>query len=105
MAKLLISESIGWIMMGGSTLSSNLLEAKDHSGATALLIACKDKDYAMIELLVDSGADVKAVDQNGNTAILLSASSPDPDEIPTNEISPAIFKVKYFLKFVFLTFF
>ena len=80
-------------MADGSTLSGNLIEAKNDSGTTALLMASFNKDYPMVELLVDSGADVKSVDQDGNTAIFHTISSSSQDEIPTKETSPAIFKV------------
>ena len=91
MAKLLVDGSVGWLLLDGSLLSSKLLEAKNEYGTTSLLIACLNRDYAVIELLVESGADVKAVDPDGNTSILLSAYSPVTEEIPTQEFSPAIF--------------
>ena len=93
MAKLILKESNDTVLLDRPLLLKRLLEAKDDNGATALLIACHNKDYSLVELLVESGADVKATDLNGNTAILLAASGPAPDHIPSKELSPAIFKV------------
>ncbi len=74
-------------------LTSQLLEQKNETGKTALLMACQKKNFALIELLVNAGADVNAVDQDGNTAILLVACCPFKDAIPCKDVSPAIFKV------------
>ena len=65
------------------------------SGMTALAIACHQKNAALIELLVNSGANTKARDeQDENTGILLVASSFQAEEIiPTQDVSPGIFKV------------
>ena len=93
MAKFLVDGSKGWMLLDGSPLLAKLLEAKHENGSTALLIACRNKDYGTVELLVEAGADVRALDQDGNTAILLAASSPATEEIPSKELSPAIFKV------------
>lgn len=63
---------------------------------TAFAIACLKKDPALIELLVNSRANIKACDQQeGNTGILLLAISQAEEVIPTQEFSPAIFKVIY----------
>lgn len=70
-----------------------LLEAKDEWGMTALLIACKKKDSALIEFLIEAGANSKAVDEDGRTAIVLAAYSLDEDRIPNKELSPKIHKV------------
>ena len=93
MAKLLVAEAKDWIMLDDLPLLGKLLEARNEKGETALLIACRNKDFALVELLVESGADLKAVDEDGNTAILLAASSTAPDDIPSKENSPSIFKV------------
>ncbi len=93
MAKLLLRESNDTVLLDRPFLLKKLLEVKDDKGATALLIACHNKDYSLVELLVESGADVRATDLNGNSAILLAASGPAPDHIPSKELSPAIFKV------------
>ena len=93
MAKLVVNESNDVIILDRSPVLKNLLEAKNESGLTALLIACNNKDYNIVELLVEAGADAKVLDQQGNTAIILAASSPAQDEIPSPESSPAIYKV------------
>ncbi len=93
MAKLLLEESNDIVLVERQPLLKKLLETKDEIGSTALLIASKNKDYAMVELLVDSGADAKSVDQTGHTAILMAALSSAPEETPSKEFSPAIFKV------------
>lgn len=93
MAKLLLDESNDIVLVERQLLLKKLLESKDEIGSTALLIASKNKDYAMVELLVDSGADVKSVDRTGHTAILMAALSSAPEETPSKELSPAIFKV------------
>ncbi len=86
-------------------LSGSILEAKNKSGVTALLMASYRKDLASIELLVKAGANVKAVDEDDNTAVLLASSSADDYRIPIKESSPAIFKVIFLhLKIVLLGF-
>ena len=75
-------------------LLEKLLEARDESGMTALLIASQVQDYAIVELLVEAGADVNATDKHGNTAIILVASSQDENSsIPSKERSPTIYRV------------
>jgi len=49
--------------------------------------------YPMIELLVDAGADLKAVDENGNTAAIIADSSSIMTLVPIKTDSPEIFKV------------
>lgn len=70
-----------------------LIDVKNRDGTTALLMACHKKDYVSIELLVGVGADTMAIDNIGNTALILVASSPDKATIPTEEISPNLFQV------------
>ncbi len=87
-----MDKSKDWVMSDGLPLLGKLLEAPNERGYTALLIACLQKDCAIAELLLESGADAKALDQDGNTAILLAASS-TAIAIPSKGNSPAIFKV------------
>jgi len=70
-----------------------LIDVPRLDGRTALLLACQKKNCAAIELLVESGADIMAVDNEGNTALILVASSPDEDQIPTKELSPILYEV------------
>jgi len=51
------------------------LEAKSTAGKTALLVACQQMDRAAIELLIEAGANVNAVDINGNTAAMIAANN------------------------------
>ena len=67
----------------------------NESGVTAFAIACQQKNSALIELLVGAGADFNVLDEEGNSAILLAATSPAEDKIPTLELCPSIFKVIY----------
>jgi len=71
------------------------IDTQNESGQTALMVACQKKDYATIELLVEAGADVNAVDEEGNTAIILAISSVEEDVAPKKEFSPFIFKVYF----------
>jgi len=57
------------------------------------LYACIKKSCPIIELLVDAGADLKSVDNDGNTPIILAASISSKDVMPTQEDSPEISKV------------
>lgn len=76
-----------------SNFLTSLLEVKNESGKTALLISCQNKDYGLIELLIEAGAILSAVDSDGNTAIVLTASSGALDKIPCRILSPSILKV------------
>lgn len=79
---------------GSSHFLAILLETKNEQGMTAFLVACLQKEYALIELLVDAGTDLNAADLDGNTAISLIASSIiNMDEIPSKDVAPEIFKV------------
>ncbi len=80
-------------------LLTHLLEMKNDSGKTAILISCQNKDYALVEFLVEAGADLRAVDQDGNSAIILAASSTAEDETLSKVLSPTICRV--FINFMF----
>lgn len=62
---------------------------------TALLIAVSQRDWALIELLIEAGADVKAKDKNGDTALILSATNPSEEDCnpPKDLLSPHLLKV------------
>jgi len=72
-----------------------LLEARGPTGMTALLVAVDLRDYALIELLIGAGADVKAVDDNGDTALIRASTIPSEDECypPDVLLSPTLLKV------------
>ncbi len=72
-----------------------LLEAKIPSGMTALLIAASMKDYFLVELLIGAGADVKAVDKNKDTALILASkdSSSNACIPPIDLLSPNLVQV------------
>jgi len=72
-----------------------LLEARNTCGMTALLIAVSLRDWTLIELLVAAGADVKAADENGDTALILAVTNPTKEDCnpPKDLVSPALLKV------------
>ena len=76
-----------------------LLEARSISGMTALLIAVDQRDFPLIELLIGAGADTKAVDGNGDTAMILAARNPSEEASnpPKDLLSPPLHKVIIFL--------
>lgn len=94
MAKLLVDGSKDWIMSDKTPLLSKLFEMRNEFGLTAFLLACWKRDNAIIELLAEAGADVKALDRSGNTAIILLSSSPLKEESLNDHLSPRIFSVK-----------
>ena len=77
------------------TSLKRLLEAWDPSGMTALLVAVDLRDYALIELLIGAGADVKVVDDNGNSALIRATTNLSEDECYPPEVllSPTLLKV------------
>ena len=80
-----------------SKLGSNL-ETKNKHGQTALLMACHQKNYAVVELLVEVGADLQAADKDGNTALILAVSNANYElvqSVPLKELSPFIFQVYF----------
>ena len=97
MAKCLVNRSKAKIMPDGSFLLDRLLDVKNESNRTALLVACNLKNSPLIELLAEAGANCKALDKQGNTAILLAAISRAVEEDPTDDLSPSIFKVYFSL--------
>lgn len=75
--------------------SKRFLEARNFARMTALLIAVHQRDWALIDLLIESGADVKAEDELGHTALVHAAKNPsDEDYNPPKELlSPNLIKV------------
>ena len=73
-----------------------LLEARHISETTALMIAVDQMDIPLIELLIRTGADVKAVDANGNTALIRATNNLSEEDVgnpPKNLLSPFLLKV------------
>jgi len=72
-----------------------LLEAPFNKiGDTILLRSCYHVDYAMVELLVDAGADMTCTNLEGNTAIHMLAACLRKGNIPSKELFPCIAQVK-----------
>ncbi len=69
-----------------------LLESKDRTGRTPFLIACCQKDYITMDLLIVAGADLTAADNVGNDAVMLAATHLEKDDVPPKECS---FKVTH----------
>lgn len=63
-------------------------------GDTILLRSCYHVDYAMIEFLVDAGADMTCTNLEGNTAIHMLAACLRKENIPSKELFPCIAQVK-----------
>ena len=80
-------------ILGSSSRMEYFLEMKNGAGWTALAIACRNKSIAIIELLIDAGANVKFLDQEGNSAIIHVALSTEKDKIPSMDLCPSIYKV------------
>lgn len=71
-----------------------LLEAPCNKiGDTALLMSCYHVDYAMIELLIEAGADMTCTNLGGNTAIHMLAACLRKEKIPSKELFPCIAQV------------
>lgn len=69
-----------------------ILETVDKFWRTPLLDSCRFKSSATIQLLVKADADLKGIDKDDNTAIILVASSSSNDLVPTKQDSPGLFK-------------
>lgn len=77
----------------------NFIDLRTNEEITPLLIACCSGDYAIIELLVEAGADVCAKDCVGNTTIINSTHKWQNNltfHPPLKETSPNIFEVDLF---------
>jgi len=53
------------------------LNQKDSNGRTALHIACKNGDHAIVRVLVDSKANLEARERQGNTALQIACRKGD----------------------------
>lgn len=82
------------IESAGTSCLEKFLDGYD---CTAVQLACVFKSCSIIELLVEAGSDLKAIDVEGNTAIMVIAYSPPiiQMEFPKAELSPSIFKVNF----------
>ena len=80
----------------GTSQLQKLLEAKTINGKTALSISCSMLDYATVELLIESGANVKVVDKEERSLPIIVAKRLTKERIPMEELSPSISQVRYF---------
>lgn len=51
-----------------------VLETKNEQGKIAGMIACHQKNCTVVELIVKAGADIQAVDANGNTTFIMAVT-------------------------------
>ena len=72
-----------------------LLESKDRTGRTPFLIACCQKDYATIELLIEAGADLTAADNVGNDAVMLAAIHLEKEDGPPKDFASKVSWIDY----------
>ena len=88
----------------GTSSLRKFLETSAIDDRTAIQLACLYKSCAIIELLFEAGSDLKALDDGGNTAIIIAASSPPIVEMGliTKELSPSIFKVSFRFKSIII---
>ena len=70
-----------------------ILEGKDDNGMTPLLLACLKRRIDLIELYVEAGADVLAVDAKGNNALMILIQSTEQLVLPRQETNRQIFDV------------
>ena len=70
------------------------LEAENNIGWTAFLLSCYQKDYALMELLLEAGADVWALDRNENSALMIALNTLD-FPLPSEEQCPSIYEVHF----------
>jgi len=63
-------EAVGYLISKGADI-----EAKTSAGETPLLLSSKTGNIAMFDLLLSSGVERFAVDENGNTALLIALNA------------------------------
>ncbi len=73
-----------------------ILEDKDDNGMTPLLFACLKRRIDIIELFVEAGADILAVDSKGNNALMILIQSSERLVLPRQETNRQIFDVIIF---------
>jgi len=56
-----------------------LVNQKNFGGATSLHIACREKNFEIVKILIDNGADVNVVDNEGWTPLMRAALTGDND--------------------------
>lgn len=56
------------------------IDARRVDSATALMVACTRGDIEIMELLLDNGADINAVDRRGITALMYYCMGQSPNE-------------------------
>ncbi len=56
-----------------SKAGAALVNQKNLGGATALHLACREKDLEIVKILIESGADVNVVDNEGWTPVMRAA--------------------------------
>lgn len=87
-----------------------LIERRCKHGPTPLLLAAHKCHYSIIEYLISGKenrrnirSDITATDDDGDTAVHLVAASLDKlTEVPNERDSPEIYKVLWFVSYVFL---
>jgi ankyrin repeat protein len=57
---------------------SVVVDARDDRGRTALLYACREKQPAIVELLLDAGADPNIADDEGRTPLAMAVERDQP---------------------------
>jgi len=60
------------------------------------MVACCQKDYGTMDILIRAGADLGAVDNEGNDAIALAATHLKKEDVPPKDLSLEILKVLRF---------
>lgn len=82
-----------------SPIKATGIDAQDKYGKTPLMLACASNTVALVELLVDAGANVNLADYCGDTPIAVLAarilSTTSSKQAPfTEEKCPKLYKVR-----------
>ncbi len=62
-----------------SKSGTSLINQKNAGGATALHLACREKNLEMVDILIKSGADVNLTDREGWTPLMRASLAKDAD--------------------------